>query len=54
MRARIDLNPLRAFDADHPGTRRVMEGAPLLLDHLTDEDREHFEPRQARCSTAPA
>ena len=43
VRGRIDLNPLRAFDADHPGTRRVMEGAPLLLDHLTDEDREHFE-----------
>ena len=39
---RIDLNPLRAFDADHPGTRRVMESAPLLLDHLTDEDRDHF------------
>jgi histidyl-tRNA synthetase len=47
VRARIDLNPLRAFDADHPGTRRVMEGAPLLLDHLTDEDREHFETVQA-------
>ena len=43
VRKRIDLNPLRAFDADHPGTRRVIEGAPLLLDHLTDEDREHFE-----------
>ena len=43
VRSRIDLNPLRAFDADHPGTRRVMEGAPLLLDHLTDEDRDHFD-----------
>src|SRR5215217_5223800 len=32
VRARIDLNPLRAFDADHPGTRRVMETAPRLLD----------------------
>src|SRR4051794_32059219 len=27
VRDRIDLNPLRAFDADHPGTRRVMAGA---------------------------
>ena len=26
VRARIDLNPLRAFDADHPGTQRVMAG----------------------------
>jgi histidyl-tRNA synthetase len=43
VRDRIDLNPLRAFDADHPGTRQVMQDAPLLLDRLTDEDREHFE-----------
>jgi histidyl-tRNA synthetase len=43
VRGRIDLNPLRAFDADHPGTQRVMEGAPRLLDRLTDDDREHFE-----------
>ncbi len=42
VRARIDLNPLRAFDADHPGTREVMRGAPLLLDRLTGEDAEHF------------
>jgi histidyl-tRNA synthetase len=43
VRERIDLNPLRAFDADHPGTQEVMRGAPLLLDRLHDEDREHFE-----------
>ncbi|HET8758725.1 MAG TPA: histidine--tRNA ligase [Solirubrobacteraceae bacterium] len=43
VRDRIDLNPLRAFDADHPGTREVMRGAPLLLDRLHDDDREHFE-----------
>jgi histidyl-tRNA synthetase len=43
VRERIELNPLRAFDADHPGTRDVMRGAPLLLDRLTPEDREHFE-----------
>jgi histidyl-tRNA synthetase len=40
---RIELNPLRAFDADDPGTRRVMAGAPRLLDRLSDADREHFE-----------
>jgi histidyl-tRNA synthetase len=43
VRSRIDLNPLRAFDADHPGTREVMRGAPLLVDRLTDDDRAHFE-----------
>ena len=42
VRERIDLNPLRAFDADHPGTREVMRGAPLLLDRLNAEDAEHF------------
>ena len=29
-RARIDLNPLRAFDAKDPGTQRVMDDAPRL------------------------
>jgi histidyl-tRNA synthetase len=42
VRARIELNPLRAFDADHPGTHEVMAGAPRLLDRLTAEDAEHF------------
>ena len=42
VRARIDLNPLRAFDADHDGTRAVMDKAPRLLDRLADEDAEHF------------
>jgi histidyl-tRNA synthetase len=42
VRSRIDLNPLRAFDADHPGTRDVMRSAPRLLDALAAEDAEHF------------
>ena len=42
VRARIDLNPLRAFDSDHPGTREVMATAPLLMDHLDADDAEHF------------
>jgi len=41
--ARIELNPLRAFDADDAGTREVMATAPLLLDSLAGEDREHFD-----------
>ena len=40
--SRIDLNPLRALDADHPAPRRVMERAPRLLDALAPEDAEHF------------
>jgi len=42
VRGRIDANPLRAFDADHPGTRKVMEGAPRLLDRLAPDDADHF------------
>jgi histidyl-tRNA synthetase len=42
VRERIDLNPLRAFDSDHPGTRATMASAPRLLDYLGPEDRDHF------------
>jgi histidyl-tRNA synthetase len=43
VRARIELNPLRAFDSDDPGTQAVMADAPRLLDRLTPEDAEHFD-----------
>ena len=42
VRRRLDVNPLRAFDADHPGTRKVMESAPRLLDRLAPDDADHF------------
>jgi histidyl-tRNA synthetase len=42
VRARIDLNPLRAFDSTDPGTREVMAGAPTLLARLEPDDAEHF------------
>ena len=42
VRSRIDLNPLRAFDSDHEGTRRAMQSAPRLLEHLSEGDAEHF------------
>jgi histidyl-tRNA synthetase len=42
VRERIELNPLRAFDSEHPGTRAVMERAPRLLDHLSESDAAHF------------
>ena len=52
VRARIELNPLRAFDSDHPGTRRVMADAPLLLDHLDGEDLDHFAQVRALLDAA--
>ena len=52
MRARIDQNPLRAFDADHPGTQAVMKDAPLLLDRLAPDDAEHFAAVRALLDAA--
>jgi len=43
VRQRIELNPLRAFDASDPGTRAVMADAPKLLDRLDRDDAEHLE-----------
>jgi histidyl-tRNA synthetase len=42
VRERIDLNPLRAFDSEHPSTVAVMASAPRLLDYLSVEDAAHF------------
>jgi histidyl-tRNA synthetase len=40
--ARIELNPMRAFDASDPLTRETMRDAPTLLDRLAPDDAEHF------------
>jgi len=52
VRARIELNPLRAFDSDHPGTQAVMLGAPHLLDALSPQDAEHFAAVRAMLDAA--
>jgi histidyl-tRNA synthetase len=43
VRERIDINPLRAFDADDEGTRGVMASAPTIVERLEGEDAQHFE-----------
>ncbi len=47
VRDRIDANPLRAFDAKDARTIGTMQGAPKLLDHLDDDDAEHFSAVRA-------
>jgi histidyl-tRNA synthetase len=42
VRERLEANPLRAFDSEHPGTRTATADAPKLLDRLTPEDADHF------------
>jgi histidyl-tRNA synthetase len=49
---RIDLNPLRAFDAKHEPTQRVMADAPRLIDRLPQEDLDHFEEVKALLDAA--
>ncbi len=55
VRARIDLNPMRAFDASDPGTQAVMASAPKLLDRLSPEDARALRPgpSAARCRRNP-
>jgi histidyl-tRNA synthetase len=49
---RIDLNPMRAFDATDRGTQRVMADAPKLLDRLAPDDAEHFAEVRALLDAA--
>lgn len=52
VRERIDLNPLRAFDSDHEGTRAVMASAPTIVESLEGEDAEHFAEVRALLDAA--
>ena len=42
-KARAELNPLRVLDDRRPEVQEQLVDAPLMLDHLNDECREHFE-----------
>jgi histidyl-tRNA synthetase len=52
VRERIDINPLRAFDSDHEGTRAVMASAPTIVGALEGEDAEHFAEVRALLDAA--
>jgi histidyl-tRNA synthetase len=43
QRSRIEVNPLRAFDWDDEEIRQVTDGAPKMVDRLSDSDRRHFD-----------
>jgi histidyl-tRNA synthetase len=47
QRARIEINPMRAFDWDSHGARAATDAAPKMLDRLSDEDRAHFDEVRA-------
>jgi histidyl-tRNA synthetase len=52
VRERIEINPLRAFDADDEGTRGVMASAPTIVGRLEGEDAEHFDEVRALLEAA--
>jgi histidyl-tRNA synthetase len=42
-RRRAELNPLRVLDDKRPEVRAMTERAPLMIDHLSDSAKIHFE-----------
>ena len=42
-RARAELNPLRVLDDKRPDVRELTADAPVMLDHLSDPAKAHFD-----------
>jgi histidyl-tRNA synthetase len=40
---RHEINPLRVFDSKDPRDRAVIEKLPTIIDHLSAENRAHFD-----------
>jgi len=51
-RRRLTGNPLRILDSKNPDMRRIVAGAPLLLDFLDADSRAHFESLCAHLRSA--
>ena len=42
-RTRLETNPMRILDCKDPSCKALCEGAPVILDSICDDCREHFE-----------
>ena len=42
-RGRLETNPMRILDCKSPICKEIAKNAPVILDYLDDECREHFE-----------
>ena len=42
-RARAEINPLRVLDDKRPDVREMTADAPVMLDHLSDAAKQHFD-----------
>lgn len=40
---RLGTNPLRVLDSKHPADAEAIASAPTILEHLSDEDRAHWD-----------
>lgn len=41
--SRLERNPMRILDCKSPVCSKIAEGAPVVLDYICDDCREHFE-----------
>ncbi|MBE9373385.1 histidine--tRNA ligase [Saccharopolyspora sp. HNM0983] len=46
-RNRVEINPLRVLDDKRPEVQEQLTGVPLMIDHLSDTAREHYEAVKA-------
>lgn len=49
---RYEKNPLRIIDCKEDSCKRITKNAPLMIDNLFDEEREHFEQVQKLLTAA--
>ncbi len=40
---RLESNPLRILDSKNPAMKALLDGAPVLMDHLDEESRQQFD-----------
>ena len=43
---RMDINPMRTLDCKEAACKEELKDAPVMMDHLCDECKEHFEQLQ--------
>jgi histidyl-tRNA synthetase len=49
---RLERNPLRILDSKNPEMQAVIEAAPVMLDYLDTESKEHFDQLRALLDAA--
>ena len=49
---RLERNPMRILDCKNPDCAKIAAGAPVVIDYLCDDCREHFEGVKAHLNAA--